>query len=142
MRRRAICLFLCSSWASAAHAVISETTRPAPSAAACRRNGASVMPVIGASSTGLGSLIEPMERPCTCHFQSNAFQVTHKLCNDAGARINQLAAGRKLRPDQACRIRSVLAARLSVERVLNCFLVVPAAAPARELRTLRQLHIH
>jgi hypothetical protein len=42
--------------ASAAQAVISETTRPAPSAAAIRRNGASVMPDIGASNTGFESV--------------------------------------------------------------------------------------
>ena len=47
--------------ASAAHAVISEMTRPAPCPATMRRNGASVMPDIGASSTGLGKVTGPME---------------------------------------------------------------------------------
>src|SRR5271154_3364331 len=50
--------------ASAAQAVISEMTRPAPSDAAMRRNGASVMPDIGASSTGFGNGIEPMKMVC------------------------------------------------------------------------------
>ena len=47
--------------ASAAQAVISDTTSPAPSDAARRRNGASVTPDIGASSTGLGSGMGPTE---------------------------------------------------------------------------------
>src|ERR1700722_9390108 len=41
-------------------AVISDTTRPAPSVAARRRNGASVMPDIGARRTGLASVISPI----------------------------------------------------------------------------------
>src|SRR3954447_24282189 len=41
-------------------AVISDTTRPAPSAAASRRNGASVMPDIGASSTGFAIATLPI----------------------------------------------------------------------------------
>ena len=50
--------------ASAAHAVISEMTSPAPSDAASRRNGASVTPDIGASSTGLERATGPMEMFC------------------------------------------------------------------------------
>src|ERR1700690_3173273 len=50
--------------ASAAHAVISEMTKPAPSDAAMRRNGASVIPDIGASSTGLGRETRPTETRC------------------------------------------------------------------------------
>ena len=46
--------------ASAAQAVISETTRPAPISAARRRKGASVTPDIGASTTGLASLTLPI----------------------------------------------------------------------------------
>ena len=44
--------------ASAALAVISETTKPAPRSAARRRNGASVTPDIGAKITGFGSVME------------------------------------------------------------------------------------
>jgi hypothetical protein len=47
--------------ASAAQAVISEITRPAPRSDAMRRNGASVTPDIGASSTRLGSGSGPMK---------------------------------------------------------------------------------
>ncbi len=47
--------------ASAAHAVISEITSPAPCPATMRRNGASVMPDIGASRTGLGRATGPMQ---------------------------------------------------------------------------------
>src|ERR1700754_4427538 len=43
-------------------AVISETTSPAPKAAAKRRNGASVTPDIGASSTGVPTAISPIFR--------------------------------------------------------------------------------
>src|SRR5262249_56010108 len=43
-------------------ATISETTRPAPSRAARRRNGASVTPDIGARTTGLASATGPMAR--------------------------------------------------------------------------------
>ncbi len=50
--------------ASAAQAVISETTRPAPKLAAMRRNGASVTPDIGAKTTGFGSAIGPMKMSC------------------------------------------------------------------------------
>ena len=48
-----------SASASAAQAVISEITSPAPSSAAMRRNGASVTPDIGARKTGLGSGTAP-----------------------------------------------------------------------------------
>ena len=47
-------------WTSSSLAVISETTSPAPSAAASRRNGASVMPDIGARSTRLAISISPI----------------------------------------------------------------------------------
>jgi hypothetical protein len=47
-------------WASAPLAVISETTNPAPRSAARRRNGASVIPDIGAKITGFGSVRLPM----------------------------------------------------------------------------------
>ncbi len=46
--------------ASASLAVISETTRPAPSRATSRRNGASVTPDIGAKITALGSVRLPI----------------------------------------------------------------------------------
>src|SRR5580704_9483382 len=46
--------------ASAAQAVISEMTRPAPWLATCLRNGASVTPDIGAKSTGFGTVSGPM----------------------------------------------------------------------------------
>src|SRR5947209_18259556 len=45
---------------SAADAVISEMTRPAPRAAAWRRNGASVTPDMGASITRLGRTMLPI----------------------------------------------------------------------------------
>src|ERR1700689_3866787 len=57
---------LCSSWASAAQAVISEITSPAPCVAATRRNGASVTPDMGARNTGFGSIIGPMETDFIC----------------------------------------------------------------------------
>src|SRR5882762_7394356 len=47
-------------WTRSSLAVISETTRPAPSEAASRRNGASVTPDIGASKTRLATLILPI----------------------------------------------------------------------------------
>src|SRR5579863_734190 len=46
--------------ASAAQAVISDTTRPAPSRAALRRNGASVIPDIGARKTAFGKRSGPI----------------------------------------------------------------------------------
>src|ERR1700688_2382625 len=46
--------------ASAAQAVISEMTRPAPWLATCLRNGASVTPDMGAKSTGFGTVNGPM----------------------------------------------------------------------------------
>ena len=45
--------------ASAAHAVISEITSPAPRRAASRRNGASVTPDIGARKTRFARVIPP-----------------------------------------------------------------------------------
>src|ERR1700704_3113565 len=47
-------------WTRSSLAVISETTRPAPSEAASRRNGASVIPDIGASKTLLATSISPI----------------------------------------------------------------------------------
>ena len=44
----------------AAQAIISDTTSPAPSRAARRRNGASVTPDIGARNTGLARLTFPI----------------------------------------------------------------------------------
>src|SRR6266436_39953 len=46
--------------ASAAHAVISDTTSPAPKRAASRRNGASVTPDIGARNTRLAMVTPPI----------------------------------------------------------------------------------
>ena len=43
-------------------AVISETTRPAPRRAASRRNGASVTPDIGASTTRFGKPMVPIAK--------------------------------------------------------------------------------
>jgi hypothetical protein len=47
--------------ANAALAVISETTKPAPSRAAARRKGASVTPDMGASNTRFGSTMLPID---------------------------------------------------------------------------------
>src|SRR5258707_4266477 len=47
-------------WTRSSLAVISETTRPAPSEAASRRNGASVTPDIGASKTRFAISISPI----------------------------------------------------------------------------------
>ena len=47
-------------WTRSSLAVISETTRPAPSEAASRRKGASVTPDIGASKTRLATSISPI----------------------------------------------------------------------------------
>src|SRR3954471_15023355 len=49
-------------WTRSSLAVISETTKPAPSEAASRRNGASVIPDIGASKTRLATSISPIFR--------------------------------------------------------------------------------
>ena len=49
------------AFGKAAQAVISEMTSPAPSEAASRRNGASVMPDIGARKTRFGSFTGPTE---------------------------------------------------------------------------------
>src|SRR5712671_5727636 len=48
---------------SASLAIISETTRPAPSRFTRRRNGRSLTPDIGARITGSSSVTEPIEMP-------------------------------------------------------------------------------
>ena len=47
---------------SPAQAVISDTTRPAPSRSASRRKGVSVMPDIGAKITRFGTVSEPIAK--------------------------------------------------------------------------------
>ena len=51
---------LAFSRARPAHAVISETTSPAPSLSASRRNGVSVMPDMGAKTTRFGTATGPI----------------------------------------------------------------------------------
>src|ERR1700738_1916492 len=61
-RRDARSTASCLRSTSASDAVISEMTSPAPSAAACRRNGASVTPDMGASITRFGRTMLPIVR--------------------------------------------------------------------------------
>ena len=79
--------------ASAAQAVISEMTSPAPCPAARRRNGASVTPDIGANKTGLGSGIGPMEMLST----GTALEWARMRSSSCPAELLELPAYRILR---------------------------------------------
>ena len=80
-RRTASCL----PSASASEAVISEMTKPAPSAAAWRLNGASVTPDIGASTTRFGRMTFPIARGAARLWSVG--WVTREIAHELGATI-------------------------------------------------------